>query len=397
VSAPHRLRHRIAAGLAWLACFAAPADAAATTADPAPLLVGIGQSLHDPQEALTALSWLGVQSVRLDAPWKAIETAPGRYVIPTWLQSAVDSARARGIEPQLILAYGHPLYGEDKPRSPAALVAFAAYCAFVAGHFKGSVHYFDLWNEWDAHTGRTTPGSADDYVALARLAYPAIKAANPAAIVLSGGISSLGLSQGWPARFIEQGGLDFVDALSFHPYNFQERGAGTPESSLAQLDRVHALADGATKRAVPIYVTEMGYPDFEGRGGVSEDVAALYLARFVLLASTRPYLRGVWWYCLRDQGRDAHNKEHRFGVMSADLEPKAAARALRAVTLLLAQVHRFRDRSDGAQHRIVAERADGSKLELSWTEDAGDLRLLRELAALDTRPQPPTTLRSSRR
>jgi hypothetical protein len=389
---------RIADAIAGAAVLALPA--LDLQAQPPPnteqFVVGIGRSIHDSLGVATAMSWLGVQSMRLDAPWKSIETAPGRYAIPAWLEEAVDSARARGIEPLLILAYGHPLHGGDKPRTSLAIAAFARYAVYVTKHFEGRVRYFDLWNEWDARTGHTTPGTPDDYIALARSVYPAVKSAAPDAIVLSGGISSLGSGQGWVERFIELGGLQFVDGLSLHPYSFQQRGASAPENAIAQLDRVHALASAAS-RPVPIYVTEMGYPAFEGRGGVSADVAALYLARFNLLASTRPHIAGVWWYCLRDQGTDRNDKEHNFGVLDATMEPKPAARALRAVAQLLSEVQRFHDESRGTEHRISATRADGTKIVLAWSEGSVATQLLSELAALTAQPDARAAAHSSRR
>jgi hypothetical protein len=351
-----------AAGCLVLAASAARAEQYAPE-----FVVGIGLSINDPREAIAAMSELGVGSMRLDAPWAAIENVPGRYHVPEWLEVAVDAANERGIEPLLILAYGHPAYGGDKPRTPAAIEAFAKYSAFVVRHFAGRVRRFDLWNEWDATTGRTTPGTADDYVALARRVYPAIKAANPEATVLSGGISSYGLARGWVERFVELGGLAFVDGLSVHPYNFQERSDNIPESAIAELDRVHALAV-AGGRDVPIYVTEMGYPTFAGRGGVSADVASAYLTRFMLLASTRPYVAGVWWYCLRDQGTERANKEHNFGVLDARLRPKPTARALTAVTQLLGGVRRFRVVGADSAERVRATRADGTAVELGWSK-----------------------------
>ena len=326
---------RLLFGCAAAALFVCTAGVrAAPPADAERFIVGIGRSIHDPAPAADALRWLGVRSMRVDAPWQSIEIAPGRYAIPAWLDDAVDTALADNIEPLLILVYGHSLYGGDKPRSAAALAAFTRYALHVTKHFEGRVRLFDLWNEWDGRTGRTSLGTPEDYVALARHAYPAIKAANPQAVVLSGGISRHGLDHGFVERFIELGGLRYVDALSLHPYNAL-RG-GSPEDAVAEVDRVHALAP-----AVAIYVTEMGYPAFAGRGGVSREKAADYLARFMLLASTRPYIAGVWWYCLRDQGSDPADKEHHFGAFDFAWQPKPAAYALRAVARQIAEAGRL--------------------------------------------------------
>jgi hypothetical protein len=132
----------------------------------------------------------------------------------------------------------------------------------------------------------------------------------------------------------------------------------------------------------PIYVTEMGYPAYTGKGGVSAQVAAVDLARFVLLASTRPYVAGVWWYCLRDQGKDRANKEHNFGVLDNAFAPKPAGQALRAAALLVKESGRFRDESVGDDRRVAAMRADGRELELRWRGDAADPRLLGDLGSL---------------
>ena len=295
-------------------------------------VVGIGTSMNDSTGVGSALSWLGVKSVRMDVPWKLVEVSRGQYAMPASIENRVNDATSRGIEPLLILAYGHPLYGNDKPTSPAAIEAFSRYAAYVAEHFRGRARLFDLWNEWDAQTGHTAAGTPDAYIALAKQAYPAIKAANPDAVVLSGGLSGSGLAGGWLERFLQLGGLQFVDAISVHPYNFFSK-ANTPESAVEQLDHINELTRAAAPaRAVRIYVTEMGYPTFTGKGGVTDAAAADDLTRFLQLASKRDYIAGVWWYCLRDQGTDRANKEHHFGVMDAAMQPKPAAYALRAFT-----------------------------------------------------------------
>ena len=108
----------------------------------------------------------------------------------------------------------------------------------------------------------------------------------------------------------------------------------------------------AAGRERPIYVTEMGYPAFTGRGGVSPETVAAYLTRFMLLAAARPHVAGVWWYCLRDQGTDPGNKEHAFGVLDASWRVKPAGVALRDVAALLAEAGPSRlAAADGAEPR----------------------------------------------
>jgi hypothetical protein len=66
---------------------------------------------------------------------------------------------------------------------------------------------------------------------------------------------------------------------------------------------------------VPVYVTEAGWPVYSGGNGVTEQQAADYLQRFMLLAKARPWIAGVWWYDLFDDGDNAANTEHRFGLI----------------------------------------------------------------------------------
>ena len=310
----------------------------AQTAPARPFIVGIGRSIHDATGVTAALSWLGVRSVRLDIPWKEVEKTPGVYKMPDWVERAVDEANAQGIATLAILAYGHPSYGSDKPRSPAAIAAYSRYAHFVVEHFKDRIRLYDVWNEWETHTGHTTPGAAMDYVTLLRSTYPAIKEANSQAIVLSGGFLGASLDSGWFESFLRAGGLQYVDALSVHPYNYQQSGVDLPERAVAQLERMHALAQTyARGRAIDIYITEMGFPIYQGKGGVSDARAVDFLNRFYRAAAAQDFIAGVWWYCLRDQGRDPTDKEQNFGVMDFSMVPKSVAYALRGVSAALTQ------------------------------------------------------------
>jgi polysaccharide biosynthesis protein PslG len=303
-----------------------------------PFIAGIEASIRDGKATFPAIGAIGAQSIRLDVPWKLVERSPGRYQIPQWVEETVDSADAAHIEPLLILAYGNPLYGGDKPSTVAAIEAFGRYATFVVSHFQGRVRYFELWNEWETHTGGTTPGSPEGYVRLAEYVYPRIKGANPNAIVLAGGFADLRSTEvgnWWVGRFLALGGLRDADAISLHPYP-QPRDDQSPEAAIQRVDTIYAMAEKQVHgRPVNIYITEMGYPTYRGRLGVSEKEAAQYVARFMLLAAARPYIRGVWWYGLRDQGVNPNNRDHHYGLFTADFQPKRAAEMFSAITELL--------------------------------------------------------------
>ena len=68
---------------------------------------------------------------------------------------------------------------------------------------------------------------------------------------------------------------------------------------------------------------------------MEEREAAMYLARFTLLARTRPWIRGVWWYDLIDDGDSDTSVEQRFGLVRRSLAPKPALRTAKSVAALL--------------------------------------------------------------
>jgi hypothetical protein len=296
-----------------------------------PIGVGVHPSgLSMPAQAaqIKLVGEAGLDSVRFDMPWKYVEKQRGQYAIPGDLEHYVDLVNKRGIQPVLILDYGNPLYdGGDKPRSRDAIQAFTAYATFVVDHFRGRVRQFEVWNEWDNYTGGFHPGSPEDYAVLFRAVYPAVKAVNPDAMVLVGA----GVHTGWEERLAELGVVQMGDGLAVHPYNFQLTDDLAPEHCIQKLAELEARLQSITKRAnIDLYVTEIGWPTNAGRYGVSEDVARSFAVRLVLLARSLPYLKGVWWYDLVDDGHDPQNKEHHFGLFRTDLSPKPAATGISA-------------------------------------------------------------------
>lgn len=291
------------------------------------------------------LAGLGNPSVRIDLLWEEIADAAG-VVRPSHrtLRSILALDR-RHEAPLVILDYGHSAFeGAGRPTSAESIRGYARYAGSVASYLAARTSYFEVWNEWNI---RGVPGgavgspAASDYVALLREAHRAIKRWNPRAVVLGGSISGTGIPDGWLEDALRGGLLKYCDGLSFHPYFYGAQGDEVlPEVGLAA--RVEAVKEKLRRyepgRETPLYVTELGWPAFTGKSGVTIDEQAKYLARSVLLLALDPRVRGAWLYELRDSGgaADVAEREAHFGFVTATGEPKAAYHVLRDLRAVFA-------------------------------------------------------------
>jgi polysaccharide biosynthesis protein PslG len=352
------------------------------------LLFGMCASIHDGPTAFKELKSLGVRSIRTDLPWAQVEAVSGQYMVPSWVEQTVASAISNQMVPVLILDYGNPLYGGDKPKSAAALKAFAKYTTFVVSHFKGQVKHFEMFNEWETHTGHTTPASPEDYLAFVRVVYPAIKSANPDAVAMMSGISDLHVKDvhtGWVAQFVELGGLSYVDAISLHPYN-QLGDEQNPETSIELVDAVYDVAHSRSQgKPVSIYLTEMGYSSYNGKQGVSDEAQADFLARFMLLAAARPFISGLWWYGLHDAGTDPNNREHHFGLFTPDFSIKPAGKMYSLVSILLQSSRSVEQKVQGDEYTVILHGPNPDRT-ITWNKNKTEARTYLNSDPIHQRP-----------
>jgi hypothetical protein len=167
------------------------------------------------------------------------------------------------------------------------------------------------------------------YTDLLRKTYLAVKAANPKAKVILGGLSpgnSNGTLDSVPAAdflslVYRNGGGAFFDVIAYHAY-----GEGALEDWLADAllgIRYVMAANGDV--AKPIWITEMGcYTN--GSGSVSEAWQAEYLGAARTFLARIPYVERVYWYTLRDANNSA-DPEMNYGLFRADGTPKSAVKA----------------------------------------------------------------------
>lgn len=302
--------------------------------------VHLAMAKSDSATVLRLVEEAGFNSIRDDAYWSGVERVPGVLEFPArYAESrrAMQVLSSRGHEPVVILAYGNKFYdGGGFPTSDLGIAGYSRYAGFVSKTLEDSVRQFEVWNEWNSGFGSkpaARSGEASEYARLLAPAAAAIRAANPRAQVIGG--ATAGVDLDWLRDFVAAGGLASLDAVSVHSYTLF-RYRTNPEGAIHSLDRLHAMLEAAEPgRSIPIYVTEMGWPTNDGRHGVSERAAAKYLVRFMMLARSRPWVGGVWWYGLIDNGPSDSNAQHRFGLVRADLAPKPAFLAARAVARLV--------------------------------------------------------------
>jgi len=325
--------------LRYLSAAAVFAVAAAVSASAHEMLLGVGTHFIDLPAAQPALLSLAVKvradSMRADSQWSLVETTRGAYRIPAAWDRFVSNARSRGLEPLLILDYGNKLYDDGKlPRSADAIAGFVRFATFVVKHFAGRVRYYEVWNEWNTGTGGYYPGgSAHDYARLFNATYSAIKPIAPNTVVLA----AAGYHD-WYAQIAKLGVAARADGVAIHPYVAKELGyqasigSNGPERSAERLIEAEAIMRQLSGgREVPLYITEIGWSTSSGEAGYSEQDVATMAERSLLMFAALPYVRGVWWYDLIDDGSDAAQAEDRFGLFRQSHALKPAARIVQSL------------------------------------------------------------------
>jgi len=181
--------------------------------------VELGMGSHSIDEhSLQMIKDLGIRLVRYTMYWDSIEA--GREKLNDWDK---DIARCERMGMHLVIVVH---------RGPPELVfanreegyrRFAEFMAKMAARYQ-YVRYWELWNEMDVDFTDLFGAFQKDvpmrqrgkyYAEMLRLAYPAIKRANPKAFVLTGGMSDC---LEFPTGIYEGGGKDYFDIMNIHTY-----------------------------------------------------------------------------------------------------------------------------------------------------------------------------------
>jgi hypothetical protein len=151
---------------------------------------------------------------------------------------------------------------------------FARFTAAFAGRYQGKIAHIIVGNEpnlsYEWGYRQTTP---QDYVDLLKVVYPAVKAANPDAVVLAGAMAPTLEPAGSPwglndldylAGMYAAGAADYFDALAVHTYGLTFPPEAEPGPDLLNFRRVELLRQVMVEHGdadTSIFITETGWND----------------------------------------------------------------------------------------------------------------------------------------
>jgi len=337
-------------------------DFCPATLERMPFGVQVLSEVNDPA-AITLAGEGGAHWVRTSLSWATIEptnTDPANFNWTTYDQRFANLAAA-GLTPIVIIG-GNPNWAAEYPCGPindANLPDFADFLTAVVSRYKGppyNVKYWELYNEPDngdpinyGWLGGCWGNSGAEYAHMLSVAHPTIKAADPEAQVVFGG-----MAYDWfeddelfpqnPGPFVRSfiedvlsnGGGNYFDVMNFHYYpafayrweNLYDcagvRGKGVICKATYLRDKLATF--GVDK---PFVCTEINQWSGEQHGGSDEKQSAYVVQSMV--RGTSADLRAIIWFTLVD-----FEEEWKYGLLNPNYSPKPAYLAYQTLTEELA-------------------------------------------------------------
>ncbi|HOX39525.1 MAG TPA: cellulase family glycosylhydrolase [Candidatus Brocadiia bacterium] len=350
-----------------------------------PIPRGFGVNIHFTHGSARDLELMkasGIEMIRMDFTWTAIEREKGKYDFAACDQ-LLNDMDAMGIRCLMVIDYGNSLYEEASPSREETRAAYARMVEDAARRYRGRNVIWEVWNEPNLPRFWQPIQNVDDYMALVKALVPAIRRGDPDSCVVAPACS--GIALGWLEECFKRGMLELVDGVSVHPYrgifytparNFFPKGGESrrklneerlaPESTISEYRALNELMakykpDG---RKVALLCGEWGY----STAWMSWEMQGAYMARSWLVNQYCGATVSIW-YDWVDDGPDPKATEDNFGTINKG-NPKPAYRAMHN---LIAQLkgYRFVGRIPvGASRDYAMLYSDGAKAKLVvWTLD----------------------------
>lgn len=299
--------------------------------------------------------------------WSDVESSPGQYRWDKW-DAILRDATVQGYE-VLLTVTGNPAWAAETTCGPIRsqyLPAFSDFLTAAAQRYRSfpyKVSYWALYNEpdngdpisfewlggcWGAsHPNHAGGAGGAAYATMLSHAYPAIKAGNPDAKVLMGGLA---YDNWWhfpsnedrgpfDAEFLDDllaaGGANYFDFINFHYYPAWANVWTDPSDRYNSniISKARYLQDEVlrvTGQKKPVVCSEVGRPT-DGPEDDALEYSDELTADYVLQVYARAMYAGIHpliWL----QGVDEGWQERKYGLLRGDLSPKMAFSAYRTLT-----------------------------------------------------------------
>ena len=334
---------------------------------PALTVFGVEMGEISESEGLSKVVQAQSQWVRRAAlPWPDVEPTEGarNWSAVAGLEQELQTAASNGLTVILVVRYT-PAWAQQRAGYPCGAIkpeklgAFASFMRDAVARYSVTpyrVKYWEIWNEPDVAPEVVAPdspfgcwGDASDpyygggyYADMLKQVYPAVKAADPQAQVLVGGLlldcdprQPPPGKDCMPSKFLEgilrNGGGPFFDGVSFHAYDYYS-------SALGQY--VNANWQSAWNTTGPAMVAKAGFVksvlatygvsgkflmnteaallcDTCANDPVFETTKAYYVAQLYAAAITEGLRANIWYTVLGWPGRNS-------GLLDGSLNPRPA-------------------------------------------------------------------------
>lgn len=338
---------------------------------------------------------LGMRYIRLQAGWAKCEPKRGEYDF-SWLDSIIDDAVSRGLEPWLELSYGNPVYpgggtpllSGGWPRGKDALEGWKAWVRALATRYKEKVHQWEIWNEPENNMRREGRNPAE----MASLAFETaliLKEIDPDAIVAAYGIGRPRHSNGvadlislLADKLRASGQAHLIDAISYHGYHY------IPEDPyFVEADSLKAIL-AKCNWIIPVWQGESGAPSVGYMGGAISDYPwtevsqAKWALRKILCDHAHGIRTGIFSIAdMNYASTDEIKKKNYKGLLSTDdhnqvLRPKMAYDAVRNLVSVFDNLQTVCDSlavkvyADSAMVYLFQEEVSGMHSAVLWKAGA---------------------------
>ncbi|PJA09660.1 hypothetical protein COX68_02270 [Candidatus Falkowbacteria bacterium CG_4_10_14_0_2_um_filter_41_15] len=197
----------------------------------------------------------------------------------------VNIAAKNGLYPigQLI---GHDAKPKDRAFTAEELVAWEKFVRVQVRQNKGLVYFWEIWNEPAMTELRFRYGTPAEYLELLQRTQKIIREENPEAKIIVTADYIDTEAKVFTTEFLRLGGADYLDYLSFHPYN-----AIDPQGRYSLAETIAQEKELAERYNKPLWITEIGAPDSD-----SDEAHQAELALTLFEAANANKIPLVWFH-----------------------------------------------------------------------------------------------------